>query len=226
MSGRPRRREKSSEKAWAASVDASGGINGHRVTVITEDDADNASTACQWSNNSSSRIMSWRSSGKRPVRRQPGLHTSNRALALRCRTQDQQPRESHLPTSVSGRRPFIYSCEPVGKDTHRHAGNRPPSSVMPTVTETLLPGDCLSNSTATARAPTSRDQPNPFFFTWSARWSTAACSAGARSSSRREAPGHERVSRTALRIRGSAAVNSSASAVDKISGGDNLITSG
>ena len=62
----------------------------------------------------------------------------------------------------------------------------PPSSATPTVKEILVRVDGLSNSSATVRGPASGRWPNRSAFIASARSSTAACSAGLRSSSRRK----------------------------------------
>src|ERR1700722_8203715 len=62
----------------------------------------------------------------------------------------------------------------------------PPSSPMPTVNETRVRSDGLSNRTATARGPSSGRRANRACFIAAASSRISACSAGARSSSRRK----------------------------------------
>ena len=80
----------------------------------------------------------------------------------------------------------IVSPRPICVVAVSMTTGKPPSSAIPTVNDTRVRSDCLSNSTATARGPASGCQPNLSFFTRSASSRTAACSVGDRSSSRRK----------------------------------------
>ena len=62
---------------------------------------------------------------------------------------------------------------------------------MPTVNETRVRSDCLSNSTATARGPASGCQPNLSFFIRSARSRTVGLLGGRQVVIAQEVPGHE-----------------------------------
>ena len=101
----------------------------------------------------------------------------------------------------------------------------PPSSAMPASNDTRVRRLGLSKSTATDRGPASGRCAYRSAFIAAARSSTAACSAGLRSSSRRKC----RIMRATLvqaSVRGSAARNASACSAVRISGGASRITSG
>ena len=134
-------------------------------------------------------------------------------------------------SSTDSPRPACVPCASI-------TSGYPPSSAMPTANDTLVRSDGLSNSTATARGPASVRSASRSALSLLASASTSACSAGDRSSSRRKCrtapaaggvttfPG-PRARRWRRRESPAArAMNESASAADRISGGASRTASG